>query len=334
MRNGSYDFLMQWLVFSYSLPSGGRSSPRVALWRRLQRLGAVCLAGGAYVLPVREDCVEAFQWLAQEVREAKGDALVMRVDKFEGPSDSQLVELFRDARKVDYQKISFQVSELGKVIGPKTKAKSLAGLLHKLKKLRRQHAEIAHVDFFESPEGSRVALRLSKLQQALFPEERSPVRVAQASLISYRSKRWVTRPRPHVDRLACVWLIRRFINPKAIIRYSTNPKPEEISFDMAKSHFGHVGNFCTFETMITAFRLDDPGLRSIAEIVHEIDLRDGRYARPETAGIDAILKGWLLAGLSDVELESRGTALFEGLFVAQASPSKKSADRLLYGGSR
>ena len=74
--------------------------------------------------------------------------------------------------------------------------------------------------------------------------------------------------------------------------------------------------------------------RPIAEIVHEIDLRDGRYARPETAGIDAILKGWLLAGLSDVELESRGTALFEGLFVAQASPSKKSADRLLYGGSR
>src|SRR2546428_10853497 len=142
MRNGSYDFLMQWLVFSYSLPSGGRSSPRVALWRRLQRLGALCLTGGAYVLPVREDCVEAFQWLAQEGREAKGDALVMRVDKFEGPSDSQLVELFRDARKVDYQKISFQVSELGKVIGAKTKAKSLASSLHTNKKLRKRPARI------------------------------------------------------------------------------------------------------------------------------------------------------------------------------------------------
>jgi hypothetical protein len=75
---------MSWLVFTYSLPTQSRSSPRVAVWRRLRRLGAFTVAGGAQVLPDREECLEAFQWLAQEIRKAKGEAQVMRVERFEG----------------------------------------------------------------------------------------------------------------------------------------------------------------------------------------------------------------------------------------------------------
>ena len=124
----------------------------------------------------------------------------------------------------------------------------------------------------------------------------------------------MTRPNPHVDRLACAWLIRRFINPRAQIRYSDAPQPDEVAFDMSRGPFGHQGNLCTFETMTRAFGLDDPGLRAIAEIVHEIDLRDGRYTRPEVAGIDAVLRGWLTR--SDAEREAHGIALFDGLHVA------------------
>jgi hypothetical protein len=138
--------------------------------------------------------------------------------------------------------------------------------------------------------------------------------VALASLTAYRDRRWVTRPRPHVDRLACAWLIRHFINPDAAIRYALEPEPDEISFDMTEAHFGHQGLLCTFETMIRAFQLNTPGLGTLAEIVHEIDLRDGQYSHPEQAGIDAILKGWLVAQLGDAELEAHGIALFEGLY--------------------
>jgi hypothetical protein len=135
----------------------------------------------------------------------------------------------------------------------------------------------------------------------------------------------VTRPRPHVDRLACIWLIRRFINPTAAIRYSLTPEPDEVAFDMRDGEFGHRGNLCTFETMVATFALEEPSLHTMGEIVHEIDLRDGRYTRPETAGVDAVLKGWLLASFSDAALEAHGVALFEGLYTALAREQKKMA---------
>jgi hypothetical protein len=68
---------MTWIVFSYSLPSKAQSSPRVALWRRLRRLGAISPTGGVHILPARDECLEAFQWLVQEVQQAQGEALVI-----------------------------------------------------------------------------------------------------------------------------------------------------------------------------------------------------------------------------------------------------------------
>ena len=307
---------MAWIVFSYSLPSAARSSPRVAVWRRLRALGAVAPKGGVHVLPAREECVEAFQWLAQEVEQAKGEALLMRVERFEGLSDARLVELFQAARKREYEALDARAAALEKSLG--TGAGRTARLDAKardlLDRLRREHAEIARTDFFDSPAGIRVAGRLARIEQALAPGAPPETRVPPAAVAAYQDKRWVTRPRPHVDRLACAWLIRRFINARAQIRYSNAPEPGEVSFDLRGATFGHRGNLCTFETMVKAFGLDDPGLRAIAEIVHEIDLREGRYARPEAPGVDAILKGWVT--FTDPEREAHGLALFDGLHAA------------------
>jgi hypothetical protein len=94
---------------------------------------------------------------------------------------------------------------------------------------------------------------------------------------------------------------------------------------MRDAEFGHHGNLCTFETMIRAFNLESTGLSAMAEIVHEVDLRDARYLRPETAGIDAILKGWSLLNLSNAELEARGIALFSGLFESLAARQESAS---------
>ena len=127
----------------------------------------------------------------------------------------------------------------------------------------------------------------------------------------------MTRPRPHVDRLACAWLIRRFVDPQAEIRYAAQAEEGEVSFDMRNAEIGHRGGLCTFETMLAAFGLaEDAALAAVAEIVHEIDLRDGAGARPEIPGIDAALRGWSAAGWTDAELERHGIALFEGLYLA------------------
>jgi len=307
---------MGWVVFSYSLPSKSSSSPRVALWRRLQRSGAITPKAGVYVLPDRDECIEAFQWLAQEVQQAKGEAVVMRVERFEGLTDPQIIELFRDSCRKRYSEIESEAADVEKALRATKKSKNNPGILERLEKLRKKYAEVAQADFFESPEGSTVALKLRGIQQALRQGTSSDLKVSPVTLSDYRDKRWVTRPRPHVDRLACAWLIRQFIDPKAVIRYSTQPEPDEIAFDMRGAEFGHTGDLCTFETMISAFSLKEPALRLVAEIIHDIDIRDGRYARPEIGGIDIVLKGWLLAGLSDSELESQGITLFDGLYTA------------------
>lgn len=308
---------MIWLVFSYSLRSQRASSARVGLWRRLQNLGAFPLKNGLYVLPDREDCLEAFQWLAQEVQQTKGDATVMRVERFEGMSDSQLVELFQTASRKKYEKVDRHLTALEKIIGSRSKPEKLSILRRTMKKLQREYEDIGRTDFFESPHAMQINSRLRRIKQQL-SGERSVARteLQPAAVTAYQDRRWVTRPRPHVDRLACIWLIRRFINPTAVIRYSNEPGPEEVRFDMRSAEFGHQGNLCTFETMLVRFGLADPALQPIAEIVHEIDLRDGLYSRPEASGVDMVLKGWLFNKLPDAELEAHGLALFQGLYMA------------------
>jgi hypothetical protein len=295
------------------------------VWRRLRRLGAFTVAGGAQVLPDREECLEAFQWLAQEIRQAKGEAQVMRVERFEGLTDEQLADLFCTVRTEDYRQIGVQAAQLEETL-KKAKSKDTSQARAELAKLRRQYADVARVDYFECSEGRRVELRLAAIEQLLSPPMTRAKDVPSATTAEYRDKRWVTRPRPYVDRLACAWLIRRFINPEAIIRYSEQPRRDEIAFDIEQGQFGHQGNLCTFETMRLAFGFDDPALRAIAEIVHEIDLQDGRYTRPETVGIDAVLEGWWKAGLSDAELETRGLTLFDALY-SKLIPSPRRSSR-------
>jgi hypothetical protein len=160
---------MTWLVFSYSLPSKAQSSPRVALWRRLRRLGAISPTGGIHLLPARKECLEAFQWLAEEVKQAKGDALVMYVEKCEGLSHRDLMERFRQARAEDYAELEAQADELEQSLRARLNPEERSRLQEALHKLQKRHADIARVDFFDAPEGSLVASELARLAHALAP---------------------------------------------------------------------------------------------------------------------------------------------------------------------
>jgi hypothetical protein len=323
---------MPWLVFSYSLPSTGRSSARVSVWRRLRSLGAVSPKGGVHILPDREECAESFQWLAREVEQAKGEALLMRVERFEGLTDAQLFALFDEARKEDYAALEGQAADLERAIAASRKREpaDLSQSRESLAKLRRDYGDIARIDFFSSSSGAKVASRLLRIEEALTPAsaERS---VTAISVAAYRTKRWVTRPGPYVDRLACAWLIRRFIDPHAEIRYSTTPAADEVAFDMSIGEFSHQGSLCSFETMMLAFGLENPAMKAVAEIVHDIDLRDGRYVRPEAAGVEAVLRGWM--NRPDADREIHGVALFDGLYegfsktLSQSKPKPRSGPR-------
>lgn len=317
---------MDWIVFSYSLPSKGHSTPRVALWRRLSKLGALSLTAGTYILPKRAECQEAFEWLAEEVRHGGGTALVMRVEAFEGLPDQELIKRFHAARRRDYQQALKAVSQLQKVAAhadPETEIE----LRGELEKLRREFLETSHIDYFDSPGRAEVSSALKRLERALLPSQEKQPDLPPARVEDYDNKRWVTRPRPHVDRLACIWLIREFIDSRAVVRYSETPRKGEIAFDMKGGEFTHVGNWCTFETMIRRFGLEEPSLESLAEIVHEIDLRDSHSLRPEISGVDVVLRGWLAADLPDRQLEQNGIVLFEGLYHAFSAGRRSEKGR-------
>lgn len=302
---------MNWLVLSSSLPTGPNSSPRVTLWRRLRRIGAVAVSGGGYILPARDACREAFQWLAQEIRQAQGEALILHVTQVEGLTDAEVVQLFHVARRKEYAELEAQAAALEAQIAGDQLNRSAA--LDGLARLRRRFTEIQHIDYFAAPEGALLNTRLAHLAVALAPPEPEPA-VLPATRAAYQGRRWATRPRPHVDRLACAWLIRRSIDPAATIAYTATPEPEDVIFDVDGGAFAHTGSLCTFETLVRAFGLMNPVLAIIAEIVHAIDLRDGQHAHPEIAGLEAILDGWLELEASDTEREQWGHALFEGLY--------------------
>jgi hypothetical protein len=128
--------------------------------------------------------------------------------------------------------------------------------------------------------------------------------------------RWATRPRCHVDRAACAWLIRRFVDPAASFVFVSDPEDvpsDAIPFDMRGVSLSHHDGDCTFETMLRRYELLDPVLWEIAGIVHEADLDDGRFDAPEAPGLDALIRGLSLVS-GDEELLWRAEPLFDGLY--------------------
>jgi hypothetical protein len=128
--------------------------------------------------------------------------------------------------------------------------------------------------------------------------------------------RWATRARCHVDRTACAWLIRRFIDPEPSFVFVENPDEvpaDATPFDMRGVDLSHHGGDCSFETFLRRYRLEDPALRDIARIVHEADLADERYEAPEAPGLDAIIRGLGLLA-DDHALLEQTERLFDGLY--------------------
>jgi hypothetical protein len=143
------------------------------------------------------------------------------------------------------------------------------------------------------------------------PLPKSPAR------LGFRGRTWATRRGVQIDRIASAWLIRRFIDPRARFRFvdpKERPLTGELRFDMPGGDFSHEGDRCTFETLIARAGLEDASLAEIAQIVHDIDLKDGKFARPEAPGLERLLIGLILSSPRDEARLERGSALFDQLY--------------------
>ncbi len=297
-----------WLLLLLSLPPRP-SSLRVRAWRRLRVLGAVPLRNSAYLLPDSADRYEQFQWLAQEIQRDGGEATLLRVDRIENMKQPDVVRLFQEARNQDYAVLADRYRKVLKGRRPR--------LAEELARLAREMGRIAEIDFFEAP-GRREVERAREAVEQRTATGRA--RLAGAAppldLDALKGRRWVTRPRPHVDRIASAWLIKRFVDPEAEFVFAPPDQipGDAIPFDMAGVDFGHHGEDCTFETLLRRTGLRDRKLAILAEIVHEADLKDQKFAREEARGIDLALRGLLSAIKDDQEALAHGLTLFDGLY--------------------
>jgi hypothetical protein len=313
----------QWLMLILTLPTHP-SSMRVRAWRKLRALGAVALKNSVYVLPLGADRLERLQWLTQEVQKDGGDATLLRVDRIENMSESDVIRLFHDARDADYKDLAARYRQALRGLGARGRGKGAARAAEGLARLGRELDRLREIDFFEAP-GARELERLRATAEMHLRPAAPPA--AADPLPELRGRLWATRPRPHIDRLASAWLIKRYIDPDARFLFAPPAEfpPEAIPFDVLGAELGHQGEDCTFETLLRRGRLaDDPRLEMLAEIVHEADLRDGKFERPETDGVDLAVRGFAASIKDDADLLSQGLALFDALHAALAPPARRS----------
>ena len=297
---------LTWLLLLLRLPAT-HNAERVAIWRKLKKSGAIQIQTSTYVLPDEPARYETFQWLTQEIRHAGGDATLVRAREIEGLANEKLAELFNAARAKEYAELR---KSLQHFIGLRRKIEGETAAAE-LERLTRQFREIREVDFFDSARGHDVAMLLRRA------EGRSTARqLAVLDAKQYQGKKWLTRPRPEIDRVGSAWLISKFIDkkPKFVFAPSADAVPGAIPFDMLDAEFSHHGNCCTFETLSRRFAISDKVVAMIGEMIHDADLDDARFQRVEAVGIDRVLKGWGKQGLRDQEILRRGFECFDALY--------------------
>lgn len=310
---------MRWLTLLTSLPPTP-TRHRVGVWRKLKRMGAVALKGSAWILPETPETVELFQWLAQEIQAAGGEATLLRVDRIETMTDDTVRALFHRARAPEYDAVLHGCREVGAQLDRRRAGgrASIAQVKTKVASLKRELDRIQAIDYLETPLGRRARAQWESLAKRVSTADARPVATTgrRRGGLPPSGRTWVTRPRPHIDRIASAWLIKRFVDDQARFAFAdpADAPKKGVPFDILGAEFGHQGEDCTFETLVRRAGLKDRRLRVIAEIVHEADLRDGKFTRTEATGVDLTIRGLAATIHDDAELLERGMALFDGLY--------------------
>jgi hypothetical protein len=309
----------RWLFLIHQLPTKPAYF-RVKIWRRLQSIGAVAVKSTVYALPANTETQEDFEWLLKEIVEGGGEAMVCKARLVDGLSDAQVCALFDAARDADYMEIAKELRDLAAALDTDATAEKRAEARAQLGRMRKRLAGVVTIDFFGATGRLAVGALLAELE-AWFTEDKvmteDPSKAAEPAA-DLKGRTWVTRRGVHVDRIACSWLIRRFIDPDAVVRFVPGkgyvPKPGELRFDMFEGEITHEGDRCSFEMLLTHAGIADPALQAIAEIVHDIDLKDGKFAREETSGIASLIAGITITSEGDEERIAQGAPVFDNLY--------------------
>ena len=308
----------QWLLLIHQLPPAP-AYLRVKTARQLQKLGAVAVKNSVYVLPNTDAAQESFAWLAKEIAAAGGEATLCESNFVGGTSDDVVRELFHTARRRDYEELATDARAALKALGRATRPDEtkLAAGEASLARLRKRLHDVVELDFFGAPGREAVTAMLATIERRLTaPVDSVPEHHLGAPRV--RGAVWVTRAGVHVDRIASAWLIKRFIDPEAKLKFvppkGFQPAAGELRFDMFEAEYTHEGERCTFEVLAQRFEIDDAAVEAIGQVVHDIDVRDARFGRPETPGVERLINGIALTRPEDEDRIALGAQLFDALY--------------------
>ena len=304
----------RWLLLGHQLPTSS-SNARVKIWRRLQQVGAVPTRNSVYVLPNTEQCREDFEWIRSEIVALGGEATVFAADAISAGGADDIVTVFRHTREQEYRAVKAEIDRLL----PARKSKRQSGPTREaqqgraIRALRDRFRAIERIDFFDAPAREDTAAALAALEAS--STQRRPAASIEAPLNAggFGSRRWVTRPRPGVDRMASAWLIRRFIDPNAVFGFTDRPGGADVPFDMYTGDFSHQGDLCTFEVLAERFRLTSPAVVKVGRVVHDLDMKDGKYGAPEVSAVGRLVEGLRASHSDDAVLLEQGITMFDAL---------------------
>jgi hypothetical protein len=318
----------RWLLLIHQIPPKP-AYLRVKIGRHLQRIGAAAIKNSVYALPRNDETQEDFQWVLREVVKGGGDASILEARFIDGLSDEQVLALFQSAREADYRDLAEEARQVAAALPkrgppPENRRNEVA---NQIARLRQRLSELVEIDFFGAP-GREIAEGLvSGMEARMKPsvESREPAK-ATVQKDEYRGRTWVTRSGIKVDRMASAWLIKKLIDPQARFKFvpakGYQPSKGEVRFDMFEAEFTHDGDLCTFEVLLERFGLDEPALRAIAEIVHDVDVKDAKYGREEAPGVGQVVAGIAAAHADDEARLERGSALFDDLYALHRGASR------------
>ena len=309
-----------WATLIMTLPTQPKAV-RLRLWRNLKALGCAALRDGLYLLP--EAQAPLFDPLASEVREHGGAASIVSVTPRDEAQQHEIKALFdRTQAYATWRDSGAALHRELVSLGDTEARRRLRGIGDALASLQR-------IDYYPGAAAAQANADLDALRQAVDargakgePVAQAPHGIARLAVGKFQGKRWATRARPGVDRLACAWLIRRFIDAQATFIWLADPTKAPrgaLGFDFDGARFTHVGRHVSFEVLATSFGLDaNPKLQRLARLVHYLDV--GGIPVPEAAGLEAVLAGLHECHADDDQLVKAAAAVFDALYAAPVTP--------------
>jgi hypothetical protein len=302
----------RWLLLIHQLPAKPAYF-RVKVWRRLQALGAVTVKNAVYALPAGEQAQEDFEWLLKEITDGGGEGMICEARLLDGLSDDDVRALFNQARAQDYAEVSKDARALAAALAADAGSLPKAEARTRILRLRAELERVVAIDFFDA-DGRAAAEGLLKAIETKLCKEEAVAETVQAQepaatgLGDLKGRVWVTRKGVYVDRIA----------PDATFKFvpakGYAPEPGELRFDMYEGEFTHEGDHCTFEVLTARAGLIDSALAAIGQIVHDIDLKDAKFACVEASGIASVIESIAAANKDDERRLERGAAVLDDLY--------------------